>query len=212
MIRLLGVELTRLRWRRAVVVLLAGCALVTVVIFAGTAWSTRPVSDADLRDAQEQVERELEQPYMQREIERCEKNPDRYGVAGRRRSARSRVGPQVEWFVSRDAAAGRTRRSASPGLGVITILMGLLMLVGTTFAGADWNSGSMSNQLLFEPRRARIWLAKAAAVFAVAVDTSAVAARRLRGRPGAAGPVAGHRRTTGGPGLDRRAAPAAPCC
>ena len=28
------------------------------------------------------------------------------------------------------------------------------MLVGTTFAGHDWNTGSMSNQLLFEPRRA----------------------------------------------------------
>ena len=27
--------------------------------------------------------------------------------------------------------------------------------------GADWASGSMSNQLLFEPRRARIWAAKA---------------------------------------------------
>ena len=48
------------------------------------------------------------------------------------------------------------------------------MLVGTTFAGADWNSGSMSNQLLFEPRRSRVWLAKAAAVLVLAVVTSAV--------------------------------------
>jgi hypothetical protein len=172
MIRLLGVELTRLRWRRAVVVLLAGCALVTVVIFAGTAWSTRPVSDAELRNAQAQVDRELEQPYMQRQIERCEKNPDRYGVQDTEQCA-ARVGPQLDWFVSREPLrVGEAFRTS--GLGVITILMGLLMLVGTTFAGADWNSGSMSNQLLFEPRRSRIWLAKGLAVLAVAVITSAV--------------------------------------
>ena len=32
----------------------------------------------------------------------------------------------------------------------------------------------MSNQLLFEPRRTRVWLAKAAAVAAMAIATSAV--------------------------------------
>ena len=170
--RLLAVELTRLRWRRAVVVLLAGCALVTVVIFAGTAWSTRPVSEAELRYAQEQVERELQRPGLQRQIERCERKPDRYGVP-RAELCRDRMGPQVEWYVSRSELRLR-ETMRGPGLGVITILMGLLMLVGTTFAGADWNSGSMSNQLLFEPRRARVWLAKAGAVLALAVTTSAV--------------------------------------
>ncbi|MGZ5399493.1 MAG: hypothetical protein ACXWDL_13340 [Nocardioides sp.] len=171
MIRLLGVEVTRLRWRRAVVVLLAGCALVTVVVFAGTAWSTRPVSEADLREAQAQVDRDLASGGFQRDIERCKRRPARYGV-GDATQCREMMGPQVEWYVSRaELRVGDAFRSS--GLGVITILMGLLMLVGTTFAGADWNSGSMSNQLLFEPRRARIWLAKAAAVFAVAVLTSA---------------------------------------
>ena len=172
MIRLFGLELTRLRWRRAVVILLAGCTLVTVVIFAGTAWTTRPISDSELQQAQEQVDRELAQPYMQRQIRQCEKRPNRYGV-GNPDNCAERMGPRVEWYVGRDQLqAGRAFRDA--GLGVITILMGLLMLVGTTFAGADWNSGSMSNQLLFEPRRARVWLAKAAGVFAVSIVTSAV--------------------------------------
>lgn len=172
MIRLFGLELTRLRWRRAVVILLAGCTLVTVVIFAGTAWTTRPISDSELQQAQEQVDRELAQPYMQRQIRQCEKRPNRYGV-GNPDNCAERMGPRVEWYVGRDQLqAGRAFREA--GLGVITILMGLLMLVGTTFAGADWNSGSMSNQLLFEPRRARVWLAKAAGVFAVSIVTSAV--------------------------------------
>lgn len=170
MMRLLGLELTRLRWRRAVVVLLAGCALVTVVIFAGTAWSTRPVSEAELQQAQEQVDREREQPYFKRDIRRCEKRPGEYGVQDAAR-CEERMGPQVEWFVSREPLrVGQAFRTS--GLGLITILMGLLMLVGTTFAGADWYSGSMSNQLLFESRRLRIWAAKGAAVSALAVVVS----------------------------------------
>ena len=172
MMRLLALELTRLRWRRAVVVLLAGCALVTVVVFAGTAWSTRPVSAEELRQAQAQVDRDLEQGPYQREIRRCENHPDRYGVPDAE-LCRQRVGPQVDWYVSRNPL-GLREAMHGPGLGVITLLMGLLMLVGTTFAGADWNSGSMSNQLLFEPRRLRVWLAKAVAVLLLALTTSAV--------------------------------------
>ena len=44
----------------------------------------------------------------------------------------------------------------------------LLVLAGTTFVGHDWNTGSMSNQLLFEPRRGRVWATKAAALVLVA--------------------------------------------
>jgi hypothetical protein len=54
------------------------------------------------------------------------------------------------------------------------VLTALLLLVGTTFAGHDWNSGSMSNQLLFEARRGRVWTAKALAVSLAALVTSAV--------------------------------------
>ena len=48
------------------------------------------------------------------------------------------------------------------------------MLVGTTFAGHDWNTGSMSNQLLFEPRRLRVWMAKGAAVLLTGLVVGAV--------------------------------------
>ena len=47
---------------------------------------------------------------------------------------------------------------------VALVVVGLLVIVGSTFAGAEWTSGSMTNQLLFEPRRSRVWLAKAGAV------------------------------------------------
>ena len=52
----------------------------------------------------------------------------------------------------------------------------LMLLVGTTFAGHDWNTGSISNQLLFEPRRLRVWLAK---LLAVGLVASALAAAVL---------------------------------
>ena len=42
-----------------------------------------------------------------------------------------------------------------------------MILVGTTYAGADWATGSMSNQLLFEPRRLRVWATKALTAFLV---------------------------------------------
>jgi hypothetical protein len=44
------------------------------------------------------------------------------------------------------------------------LLLGVAVVAGTTFAGADWASGSMANQVLFEPRRVKVWAAKAAAV------------------------------------------------
>ena len=170
--KLLGLELTRLRWRRAVVVLLSACVLVPVVVFVVTAWSTRPVSDADLREAQAQVEAQKQEPYYQRDLARCEKRPHRYGVSTAAGCERM-MAPRVEWFLDRpQLRPGEALRTS--GLGVITVLMGLLMLAATTFAGADWNSGSMSNQLLFEPRRLRVWLAKAGAVAAMAVAASAV--------------------------------------
>ena len=72
--------------------------------------------------------------------------------------------PQPDWFGTRPTLSLDDERSGGSGLVVATILAMLLLLLGATFAGHDWNSGSMSNQLLFEPRRARVWAAKAVAV------------------------------------------------
>ena len=47
------------------------------------------------------------------------------------------------------------------------------VVVGATFCGADWASGSLANQLLFVPRRLSVWLAKA---LAVVVGTTTAAA------------------------------------
>lgn len=173
--RLLGLELTRLRWRRAVLLLLAGCVLVPTVILGTHAWSTRPVSEADMASARAQLERDLADPGYQRDIERCERRPDRFGVeAG---ECAEMMGPQLDWYLYRPVLdVGETLDQQ--GLAVVVVVVGFLMLAATTFVGADWNSGSMSNQLLFEPRRSRIWFAKAGAVvlFAAAVTAVVLAA------------------------------------
>ncbi|MGD9962109.1 hypothetical protein [Nocardioides sp.] len=174
--RLLGVELTRLRWRRAVVVLLAACVLVPAVIFAGLAWNTRPFSDADIAEAQVQVDRDTQDPYYARELKRCVNHPENYGYDPADPELESQcqaaVMPSIDNYLYRPQLNVAEERENS-GVAVITILVGLVMLIGTTFAGNDWASGSMSNQLLFEPRRIRVWLAKAAAVFLTGLVVSA---------------------------------------
>jgi ABC-2 type transport system permease protein len=202
MTKLLLVELTRLRWRRAALVLLAACFLVPALVWGGWMWNTRPVSDADLRQAQAQVDQFRDDPSLQREIDRCVQHPRQYGVppdadeASLREACAEMMGPTIEMYLYReqlDIAQGRI----DTGAGVITILIGLIMLIGTTFIGHDWNSGSMSNQLLFEPRRIRVWGAKALIVFGVGLVTSLLA---LAGFWAATAAVAAQRNLTVPPG------------
>jgi len=165
-VRLLRVELDRFRWRRAVKVLLVAAFVIPLVILGGTAWSTRPVSEAELAEARVTAEREAQQPYVQDSIEDCIENPETYfgpdaNITDPETECRVANTPKPEWFISRsplDVASV----TDDLGTAVPTILAVLLLLAAATYVGADWNSGSMSNQLLFEPRRTRVWAAKAA--------------------------------------------------
>lgn len=160
---LLRVELTRLRWRRAVVLLLLACAVVPALIGAVVAWDTRPVTDAEVADIR---------ATATSEIEDCVQHPRRYGV--RPAVAEERCDELVVgWQTGRRDLSLAQERGGS-GIGVVAVLTVLLMLAGTTYAGHDWNSGSVSNQLLFRPRRGRVWVAKALAVGLVAAVTAAV--------------------------------------
>ncbi|GAA1808259.1 hypothetical protein GCM10009795_061880 [Nocardioides hankookensis] len=127
MIGLLRVELTRLRWRRAVLLLLGATVAIPAIIFAFLVHDTRP---------RPQEYADYQYYYAQLSI--------------------------VE------------ERTGGSGIAVALILAMLFVLVGTTFVGHDWNTGSMSNQLLFEPRRGRVWLVKAVALAAVALVISLV--------------------------------------
>ena len=54
------------------------------------------------------------------------------------------------------------------------LLVALMIIIGATYAGADWATGSMSNQMLFEPRRGRVWRAKAVAALVGCTVATAV--------------------------------------
>lgn len=176
MMRLFRVELLRWRWRRAVWALVLCALAVPVVVFAVTAWDTRPVSDAEMQRAEALVQEELDRRHFQRSLERCERRPEQFGVA-ESEDCLAELSPRPEWFLPREQLDPATVVNG-PVVGIVVVAVGLLMLAATTFAGADWNSGSMSNQLLFEPRRGRIWWAKG---LVVAVNAAVVTAVVMAG-------------------------------
>jgi hypothetical protein len=172
MSRLLRVELTRLVCRRAVLVILAVAVAIPTVIGVATVLNTRPPSDAAVAYAEEQLAAEAAQPGVQRRYQRCLDNPERFlgeplpddveGVCA------DNYLPQLEWYLYWDQLELAGERDSGSGLAVVVVLAILMMLAGTTFAGHDWASGSVSNQLLFEPRRPLVWVAKGVVVTAVA--------------------------------------------
>ena len=159
---LLRVEATRLRWRRAVVLLLVAAVALPALILASVAWSTRPVSEAE----QDQI---LSQRYAAKEVRRCERDPENFlypapvstDAAQVEQACRAQI---LQWYGGRATLRLEAETREGSLLGVVAVVGLLMLLMGTTFVGHDWNSGSMSNQLLFEPRRARVWAAKAAVV------------------------------------------------
>ncbi len=167
MIRLVLVELTRLRWRQAVLLLVAAAVLIPALILGARVYDTRPISDGDRAEAQAQVDRDID--LQGQEIANCRRNPRDYGLKPKDAEARCErrldggYTPRVEDYLYRDVLVVARERETS-GAGVVAVLAVLMLLAGTTYVGHDWASGSMSNQLLFEPRRLRVWAAKTVAV------------------------------------------------
>lgn len=156
------VELTRLRWRRAILLLLVAVVVLPALLFASTAWNTRPMSDSE-------VDSLLSERYAQREVTRCEKRPEQYSDYQGRSVDPSRCREMVAgWYGGRQTLQPEQELDGTV-LAAGTLVLALLLLLGTTFVGHDWNTGSMSNQLLFEPRRGRVWATKAVAVTGVAL-------------------------------------------
>lgn len=172
--RLLGVEIDRFRTRRAIVLMLVAASLLTAFIAGTTLWNTRPISDADRAAAEQTAAQEAQQPWVQEELARCVERPRQYG--GPQMTAEqceAMILPSAENYLWRQTLSlGEEQRGS--GVALAMFLAAIMVVAGTTFAGADWASGSMSNQLLFEPRRTRVWLAKAGALVLAATVTSAV--------------------------------------
>lgn len=170
MIRLLRVELARLLARRAVLVLLAAAIVIPTVIGVARVLETQPPSTEEVAAAEQQAAEEADRRYIQRELQHCVDKPGRYGVANAedvQQACEEAVLPRADWYLWYEPLT-LTEERVGGGFAVVVVLSMLMLLVGTTFAGHDWASGSMSNQLLFEPRRLRVWAAKSVVVTAVA--------------------------------------------
>jgi ABC-2 type transport system permease protein len=123
--------------------------------------------------AQAQLEAELENPFFQQEIERCEEAmaaggsdefPAGFNCEDRR--------PQLEWFIGYSPPSFVTEvRSMVPAAVIMLALAA--GLIGATFAGAEWAAGTIGTQLVFQPRRGLVFAAKAGAL---AIGLSTVAA------------------------------------
>ncbi|WP_148575024.1 hypothetical protein [Nocardioides caldifontis] len=162
--RLLRVELTRFGLRRGVVVVLLIAAAVTAVLAVSAAYATRPADDTERAAAEQLLARD--QLLGEQEREAClEASPSD--------SACEQPQPRLEWFLPReplDLAGELDGR----GQVLVFTLVGAAVLLGATFTGPDWSSGSIGNQLLQAPRRTTVWLAKALAVVLATTGAAAV--------------------------------------
>lgn len=173
MSRLLRVEVTRILCRRAVVVLLAAAILIPAVIGIARVLNTREPSADEIAQAEEMVQGELDSRWAKRELASCRENPDEYfggdiPSGDIEQACREWMGLTVDNYLYVERLDLADERDEGSGFAVVVVLAILMMLAGTTFAGHDWASGSVSNQLLFEPRRPLVWTAKATVVTALA--------------------------------------------
>jgi hypothetical protein len=164
MTRLVRVELTRYRARRTIMLLVLAAIVLSGVFAAKIAWDTRPITAEDRATARAQAEIESKQAGTQAELKQCRANPAEYvGDSGTAADCARQILPRAEQFLNREPLRIRPVLTGQ-GVDVTLLVIVLLVLAGATFAGSDWASGSMSNQLLFEPRRGRVWAAKATAL------------------------------------------------
>jgi hypothetical protein len=168
--RLLRVELSRFRSRRAIVLLVLAAVAVTIVLAVLTAYQTRPLSAADRADARAQADLASRNSVLQDDLNDCIKNPEAYlGANATATECREALVRDTNSFYPRKPldlgkVLDARRLTEATGFSLALILTGLMIIAGSTFAGADWTSRALTNQLLFESRRVRLWLAKAGAV------------------------------------------------
>ncbi len=185
--RLLGVELGRARSRPAIVIILLATLLLSGLLVGSAAYDTRPVSDQEQATAEQLLERQKD--ASQQDFEDCLADPESYFGGDATEKDCEGTLPTIDWFLTRgqlDLGGELENR----GTTLMVLLAAMAILVSATFAGADWSSGSMSNQLLFEPRRIRMWVMKA---IALVLACTAAAAVVLAAFWAALGAIAGSR-------------------
>ncbi|HEY0904819.1 MAG TPA: hypothetical protein VGE14_13115 [Marmoricola sp.] len=164
MTRLLRVELARYRSRRVIALLLLLAALVAALVAAKSAWDTRPITAQEAETARAQAEMEADRSDIRADLQTCLADPEQYlGTGATAQTCRDNLTAAPRSYLPREPLDLHGTLKGN-GVGIALAVSGLLVIAASIFAGADWASGSMATQLLFEPRRSRLWTAKAAAV------------------------------------------------
>jgi len=156
---LLRSELVRFTSRRAVVLLLVVGFVLALVATGATLWNNRPITDDERAEGA---------AMAAQQVEDCRATPRAYGYRDPDRCE------ELSQFVSANRYPSPFNNVADElSLGIMGILAFTALLAGTTYVGAEFASGALSNTLLFRPNRWQVWVAK---VVAVAVWTTAFAA------------------------------------
>ncbi|HET8591097.1 MAG TPA: hypothetical protein VFM01_15775 [Nakamurella sp.] len=167
MIGALAVEWMRLRQRRAVRLLALVALLGCLVVLGFAIANAVPPSAADMAAAQSQVDRQMADPMFQQQLADC-----RQAVASGGSDqwpadldCDEAMTPRVEWFLN--WSPPNFVDDFRHNLLAVTLILALAMaLAGVTFAGADWSAGTIGTQLLYQPRRVRVFGSKAGALAA----------------------------------------------
>lgn len=164
MTALLRVELARYRSRRAIALLVLLAALLAALVAAKSAWDTRPITRQETETAQVNADLAAQRSDIKADLDKCLTNPERYlGTGATAQTCRDNLTASPASYLPRKPL-DLTGTLKGNGLGVALAVAGLLVIAASTFAGSDWGSGSIVNQLLFVPRRRQVWVAKAVAV------------------------------------------------
>ncbi len=178
MTRLIRVELSRLAARRLTRVLAALFLLILMIVLVRQA----VVSDRDVDAARAKARAEAAEFAAQFPEEELAGHLKECNAA----KARGELPPEVDcaqearppteenFYNDPRFSFSQELRGGTQGIGFFMAMIGFL--VGASFIGAEWHFGTLQALLLWEPRRIRVILAKAAAlvaglvVFTVAVE------------------------------------------
>ena len=161
---LIRVELARYRSRRVIALLLLLGALLAALVAAKSAWDTRPITKQEAATAQVNADLAAQRSDIKADLEKCLANPERYlGTGATEQTCRDNLTAAPASYLPRKPL-DLTGTLKGNGLGVALAVAGLLVIAASAVAGSVWASGSIVNQVLFEPRRSRLWVAMAVAV------------------------------------------------
>lgn len=163
--RLLRVELRRLRSRQLIVLTMLGAVLLPLFTLLGVWQSTRPPTDADLAQAEQFYEEQLAdwQEHGEQYVADCRAaEAEEAELTGRAADwGCDDMEPQLEWFVHVVPPLHESLIPQLTSFGALPLLAALL--IGTTFTAAELSTGSIATWLSFEPRRGRVYGSKVAA-------------------------------------------------